>query len=88
MFTDIEGSTRPLSELGPDRYRTALEDHWRILRSASRDTRDTRSKRVEYNRSREQLRNAIDPAVLAGEWTAGRLMSMEEAITFAVEATS
>jgi tetratricopeptide (TPR) repeat protein len=44
--------------------------------------------RVEYNRSLEQLRNAIDPAVLAAEWTAGRLMSMEEAITFAVEATS
>src|SRR5438477_12784567 len=34
LFTDIEGSTRLLTELGPDRYRTALEDHRRIVRKA------------------------------------------------------
>jgi predicted ATPase/class 3 adenylate cyclase len=34
LFTDIEGSTRLLAELGADRYRTALEDHRRILRNA------------------------------------------------------
>ena len=34
LFTDIEGSTRLLSELGADRYSTALEDHRRILRAA------------------------------------------------------
>src|SRR2546427_10184247 len=34
LFTDIEGATRLVRELGADRYRTALEDHRRILRSA------------------------------------------------------
>ena len=33
LFTDIEGSTRLLHELG-DRYRGALEDHRRLLREA------------------------------------------------------
>jgi predicted ATPase/class 3 adenylate cyclase len=44
--------------------------------------------RAEYDRLVGQLRGAIDPAVLAAEWTAGRSMSMEEAITFAVEAAT
>ena len=34
LFTDIEGSTRLLQELGPDRYVRALEDHRRLLRDA------------------------------------------------------
>ena len=34
LFTDIEGSTRLLAELGAERYRTALEDHRQILRKA------------------------------------------------------
>ena len=44
--------------------------------------------RAEYDRLVNQLRGAIDPAVLAAEWTAGRSMSMEEAIRLAVEAES
>ena len=34
LFTDIEGSTRLLGELGADRYRRSLESHQRILRGA------------------------------------------------------
>ena len=34
MFTDIEGSTRLLDELGPDDYGAALADHRQILRAA------------------------------------------------------
>jgi predicted ATPase len=34
VFTDIEGSTRLLQELGPARYVRALEDHRRLLRDA------------------------------------------------------
>jgi predicted ATPase/class 3 adenylate cyclase len=34
LFTDIEGSTRLLQELGADRYVRALEDHRRLLRQA------------------------------------------------------
>ena len=34
LFSDIEGSTRLLEELGADRYRAALEDHRRIVRAA------------------------------------------------------
>jgi predicted ATPase/class 3 adenylate cyclase len=34
LFTDIEGSTRLLQELGSDRYVWALEEHRRLLREA------------------------------------------------------
>ena len=34
LFTDIEGSTRLLRELGPERYADALEEHRRVLRRA------------------------------------------------------
>jgi predicted ATPase len=34
LFTDIEGSTRLLHELGPDQYAQALAEHRRILRHA------------------------------------------------------
>jgi predicted ATPase len=34
LFSDIEGSTRLLQELGPDRYREALVEHRRVLREA------------------------------------------------------
>ena len=34
LFTDVEGSTRLLHELGPDGYAAALAEHRRILRSA------------------------------------------------------
>jgi len=34
LFTDIEGSTRLLEELGPERYREALSEHRRVLRAA------------------------------------------------------
>jgi predicted ATPase len=34
LFSDIEGSTRLLDELGPEAYRDALAEHRRVLRSA------------------------------------------------------
>src|SRR3989304_9250469 len=34
LFTDIEGSTRLLDELGPQAYAAALAEHRRILRDA------------------------------------------------------
>jgi len=34
LFTDIEGSTRLLERLGPERYREALDLHRRLLRAA------------------------------------------------------
>src|SRR5882672_3631623 len=34
LFTDIEGSTRLLHELGEDRYAAALDEHRRVLRAA------------------------------------------------------
>jgi predicted ATPase len=34
LFTDIEGSTRLLAELGPEAYAAALDEHRRILREA------------------------------------------------------
>jgi predicted ATPase len=34
LFTDVEGSTQLLHELGPERYASALADHRRVLRDA------------------------------------------------------
>jgi class 3 adenylate cyclase len=34
VFTDIEGSTRLLEELGTDAYREALAEHRRVVREA------------------------------------------------------
>jgi class 3 adenylate cyclase len=34
LFTDIEGSTRLLHELGPDEYAARLAEHRRVLREA------------------------------------------------------
>jgi len=34
LFTDIEGSTRLLHELGPEGYAAALAEHRRVLRQA------------------------------------------------------
>jgi predicted ATPase len=34
LFSDVEGSTRLLHELGPERYSQALADHRRVLREA------------------------------------------------------
>jgi predicted ATPase/class 3 adenylate cyclase len=36
LFTDVEGSTRLLSELGPESYAEALAEHRRLIREASR----------------------------------------------------
>ena len=35
LFTDIEGSTRLLHELGPARYADALSEHRRVVREAA-----------------------------------------------------
>src|SRR4051794_41940517 len=34
LFTDVEGSTRLLDELGPEQYADALATHRRVLRAA------------------------------------------------------
>ncbi|HEY5660685.1 MAG TPA: adenylate/guanylate cyclase domain-containing protein, partial [Gaiellaceae bacterium] len=34
LFTDVEGSTRTLTELGVERYAEALETHNRLIRAA------------------------------------------------------
>ena len=64
LFTDIEGSTRLLHDLGPERYAEALEQHRLILRSAFTahggvevDTQGTRSSsRFRPRRARSQRR--------------------------------
>jgi len=40
--------------------------------------------RAEYDRHLEQIRQSLDPAALESEWAAGRSMSMDEAIAFAL----
>ena len=37
LFTDVEGSTRLLRELGPERYAVELAEHRRLIRHACTD---------------------------------------------------
>jgi len=99
LFSDVEGSTQLLSELGPDRYGIALEKHrgiirWAIARRAGREV-DTQgdsfliafrraSDAVQAAEEIQQLRGSMDPALLESEWSAGRSMSMEDAIEMAL----
>jgi predicted ATPase/class 3 adenylate cyclase len=79
LFTDIEGSTRLLRELGADRYREALEDHRRVLREAfvrhGGYEVDTQGDAffVAFNRARDAVRAAGDAqrALAAHTWPGG-----------------
>ena len=78
LFTDIEGSTRLLQELGDD-YATVVADHRRILREAfggagGREV-DTQGDAFFYSflRAREAVTAAVDgqQALAAHEWPRG-----------------
>jgi class 3 adenylate cyclase len=78
LFTDIEGSTRLLQELG-DRYATVVADHRRILREAfgSTDGREVDTQGDAFFYSFQRAKDAVAAAVagqraLAGhEWPDG-----------------
>ena len=78
LFTDIEGSTRLLQELG-DRYRDVVRDHRSIVREtlASRDGRevDTQGDAFFYSfaRARDAVAAAVDAqrALAHHEWPNG-----------------
>ena len=66
LFTDIEGSTRLLHELGPEAYADALAEHRRLMREAfgrhegyEVDTRETRSS-VAFPSAAEALAAAAE----------------------------
>ena len=58
VFTDIEGSTRLLQELGPETYVRALEDHRRLLREAFARARRASRWRCRATRSTSRFANA------------------------------
>jgi class 3 adenylate cyclase len=78
LFTDIEGSTRLLQELGDD-YRQVVADHRRLLRdvfAASRGSEvDTQGDAFFYSfmRARDAVRGAVDGqrALASHEWPGG-----------------
>jgi class 3 adenylate cyclase len=51
LFTDVEGSTRLLDELGPVRYAEALERHRDVIRAALAATPEARQARSEARSS-------------------------------------
>jgi class 3 adenylate cyclase len=75
LFTDIEGSTRLLQELGDD-YRQVVADHRRLLRdvfgAAGGQEVDTQGDAFFYSftRARDAVRGAVDGqrALAAHEW--------------------
>ena len=78
LFTDIEGSTRLLKELGP-RYGDALAEHQRILRASSAahggrevDTQGD-SFFVAFGRAKEAVAAAVDAQrdLAAHAWAEG-----------------
>ncbi|MDQ2689937.1 MAG: adenylate/guanylate cyclase domain-containing protein, partial [Chloroflexota bacterium] len=66
LFSDIEGSTRLLQELGVERYRTALDDHRRLVREAIAAVGGTEvdtqgdSFFVAFPRAEDAVRSAIE----------------------------
>ena len=56
LFTDVEGSTRLLHELGAERYAAALAEHRRVVREAC-----ARHEGVEVDTQR-RARSATAPA--------------------------
>jgi predicted ATPase/class 3 adenylate cyclase len=87
LFTDIEGSTRLLHELG-DRYRGALDDHRRLLREAFTDHDgyevDTQGDAffVAFARAQDAVAAAIQAqrALAAHEWPDGSSLTVRMGI--------
>jgi class 3 adenylate cyclase len=79
LFTDIEGSTRLLQDLGGDDYGRVVADHRRLLRevfqAAGGNEVDTQGDAFFYSfsRARDAVRGAVDgQRALAGhEWPGG-----------------
>jgi predicted ATPase/class 3 adenylate cyclase len=79
LFTDIEGSTRLLKKLGPELYRTALDEHRRILRGAFGDHRghevDTQGDAflVAFHRAEDAVESAAEAqrTLAAQRWPEG-----------------
>jgi predicted ATPase/class 3 adenylate cyclase len=79
LFTDIEGSTRLLRELG-DRYATLLADHHRILRSVVRESGgeevDSQGEGMflAFARARDAVRAAVacQRAIATHAWPEGK----------------
>jgi predicted ATPase/class 3 adenylate cyclase len=73
LFTDIEGSTRLLLELGADRYAAVLAEHRRILRDEFRrhDGREESTEGDSFLVAFARPRDAIDAAVQAQASLAG-----------------
>ena len=84
LFTDIEGSTRLLRDLGQERYRDALGEHQRLLVEAfdahGGRVVDTQGDSffVVFRRAREAVAAAVDGqrALAAHEWPDGAQVSV------------
>lgn len=80
LFTDIEGSTQLLQDMGADRYREALESHRRILRDVvirhGGHEVDTQGDAffVAFGRARDAVRAAVEAQRAFAEqaWPDGR----------------
>ncbi len=84
LFSDIEGSTRLLLDLGPERYGQVLEEHRRLFRhcvAAVGGTEvDTQGDAffVAFARAEDAARAAVDTqrALAAHRWTDGRAVGV------------
>ena len=88
LLSDIEGSTRLLSEIGDQRYRTVLDDHRRLMRTcfaeASGFEVDTQGDAffVAFHRAEDAVRAAVaaQRALGAHEWPDGRAVRVRMGI--------
>lgn len=95
LFTDVQGSTRLLRELGAQRYGVALEDHRRLLREAFERHGgyevDTQGDAffVAFDRALDAVRAAADgqQALAAHLWPDGRTLRVRMGV-HTCEATS
>ena len=88
LFSDIEGSTHLLSELGAEQYRTALDDHRRLMRACVAEADgvevDTQGDAffVAFHRAEHAVRAAVatQRALDAHEWPNGRIVRVRMGI--------
>ena len=90
LFTDIEGSTRLLHELGEQAYADALAEHRRVLRDAfgrhGGVEVDTQGDAffVAFRTASGAIRPRLDDAAYAEAWEEGRKLTVDEAATLAL----
>jgi hypothetical protein len=93
LFTDVEGSTKLLHELGAERYAEALAENRRtaarLLSSSMALHEKIGSRRFWVAQRNEEtlatIRTQLDETAYAEAWEEGRRLTVDEAVALAMD---